>query len=112
MHELGITRNIVAIVTDAAKGRPVVCVTVEIGRLSGVMSEAVAFCFETVAQGTALEGARLDIREIEGRARCRECGAEFDTPTLFSACRCGSRLLERLRGEELTIKSMELREAA
>ena len=108
MHELGITRNIVAIVGDAANGRRVRRVMLDIGKLSGVMSEAIAFCFETVAQGTALEGATLEIRQIEGRARCEVCGLDFATETLFTACACGSRRLTRLQGEELNIKSMEL----
>jgi len=112
MHELGIARNIVAIVDEAAKGRRVACVTLEIGALSGVMSEAIAFCFDAVAAGTAAEGATLEIVEIEGRARCQACGVEFATETLFSACACGSHRLTRLRGEELNVKSMELMEAA
>ena len=78
MHELGITRNIVAIVGEAAGGRRVTRVTLEIGKLSGVMADAVAFCFDVVAQGTALEGASLEILEIDGRARCEACGIEFD----------------------------------
>jgi hydrogenase nickel incorporation protein HypA/HybF len=112
MHELGITRNIVAIVAEAAKGRPVRRVTLEVGRLSGVMPEAIAFCFDTVAEGTALQGASLEIREIDGRARCLACGEEFAIPTLLTPCVCGSRQLERLHGEELNIKTMELEEAA
>ena len=108
MHELGIVRNIVAIVGDAAKGRRVRRVTLEVGKLSGVMSDAIAFCFETVAQGTMLEGAMLEIRQIEGRARCNACGSEFATDTLFTPCGCGSRQFKRLQGEELNIKSMEL----
>ncbi|MGD0719996.1 MAG: hydrogenase maturation nickel metallochaperone HypA [Roseiarcus sp.] len=112
MHELGITRNIVAIVSEAAEGRPVRRVTIEIGKLSGVLSEAIAFCFDAVARGTALEGARLEIREIDGRARCTQCDAEFAADTLFTPCPCGSRRFVRLRGEELNIKSMELTEAA
>ena len=110
MHELGITRNIVAIVGDAAKGRRVRCVTLDVGKLSGVLAQAIAFCFETVAKGSVLEGATLNIREIEGRARCEDCGAEFKTPTLFTPCACGSRQFKRLQGEELNIKSMELEE--
>jgi len=112
MHELGITRNIVAIVGEAANGRPVSRVTLEIGKLSGVMGEAIAFCFDVVAAGTALEGARLEILEINGRARCEACAAEFDTQTLFTPCPCGSRRLVRLRGEEMLIKSMQFKEAA
>jgi hydrogenase nickel incorporation protein HypA/HybF len=61
MHELGITRNIVAIVADAAHGRRVVRITLEVGALAGVMTEAIAFCFDVVAKGTAVEGAVLDI---------------------------------------------------
>lgn len=108
MHELGIARNIVAIVGDAAKGRRVRRVTLEVGKLSGVMSDAIAFCFETVAKGTVLEGAALEIMHIEGWASCKACSAEFVTETLVATCACGSNRLTRLRGEELNIKSMEL----
>ena len=110
MHEFSISRNIVAIVGDRADGRRVRRVTLEVGKLSGVMTDAIAFCFDVVAQGTVLEGATLDIIEVEGRARCTACGAEFDMPTLFTACACGSRRLHRLQGEELKIKTMELEE--
>lgn len=112
MHELGITRNIVAIVSDAARGRRVRRVHVEVGQLSGVLPQAVAFCFEVVAKGTPLESATLSIREVEGRGRCRACGEELATPTLFTPCGCGSRDIERLQGEELKVKSMEIEEAA
>jgi hydrogenase nickel incorporation protein HypA/HybF len=108
MHELGITRNIIAIVGEAAKGRRVKCVTLEVGKLSGVMAGAIAFCFGEVARGTPVEGAILDIREIEGRALCKTCGTEFATPALYTPCPCGSRLLERLAGQELKIKTMEV----
>jgi hydrogenase nickel incorporation protein HypA/HybF len=112
MHELSITRNILAIVSDAAKGRRVTCIILEVGKLSGVMPDAIAFCFDAVAAGTAIEGARLEIREIEGRGRCRSCGSEFSTPALYTPCGCGNRNVDRISGEELNIKSMQLEEAA
>lgn len=112
MHELGISRNIVSIVEDAAKGRRVRRVTLDIGKLAGVMPDALLFCFDVVASGTVLEGAQLDINEIAGRCRCVDCGAEFQTESLFAPCACGSRRVERLAGEELKIKEMELEEAA
>jgi hydrogenase nickel incorporation protein HypA/HybF len=61
MHELGITRNIVAIVGEAAVGRRVVRITLEIGEEAGVAADAIAFCFDVVARGTPVEGAVLDI---------------------------------------------------
>ncbi|HET9574135.1 MAG TPA: hydrogenase/urease maturation nickel metallochaperone HypA [Methyloceanibacter sp.] len=53
-----------------------------------------------------------DIRNVAGRGRCVACGAEFATTTLYTPCACGSRQIERLAGEELLIKTMELEEAA
>lgn len=66
MHELGICRNIVAIVGEAAKGRRVRRITLEIGSLSGVVAEAVEFAFDLAAEGTPAAGAALEIRRLAG----------------------------------------------
>jgi hydrogenase nickel incorporation protein HypA/HybF len=108
MHELAITRNIVAIVGEAAQGRRVRRVIVEIGRLSGVMPDAVSFCFDAVTPGTALDGAELDIHEIEARARCLDCATEFAVVDFVAACVCGSRRTMLTAGEELNVKAMEV----
>ncbi len=108
MHELSITCSIVEVVVQTAQGRKVHRVTVEIGQLSGVMADSIAFWFPEVARGTEVEAASLDIREIAAFARCEACGAEFPTPSMLTACSCGSFRFERLRGEELNVKSIEL----
>ncbi|MGD9785425.1 MAG: hydrogenase maturation nickel metallochaperone HypA [Hyphomicrobiaceae bacterium] len=112
MHELSITRNIVTIVAEHAHGRPVRRVVLEIGALSGVMADSVAFCFDVVAKGTALEGAVLEIRSVPGRGKCKACGRELKLDTVLTACSCGSREVVRVAGEELKIKEYELEEAA
>lgn len=66
MHELALTREIVAIVCQAAGDRRVRQVTLEIGRLTCVAPEALEFCFDAVARGTLAEGALLDIRRTDG----------------------------------------------
>jgi hydrogenase nickel incorporation protein HypA/HybF len=66
MHELALTREIVALVCKAADNRRVHKVTLEIGRLSCVAPEAIEFCFEAVAQGTLAEGAHLEIHRADG----------------------------------------------
>jgi hydrogenase nickel incorporation protein HypA/HybF len=66
MHELSLTREIVAIICAAAHERRVHKVTLEIGRLSCLAPEAIEFCFAAVAQGTLAEGALLDIRCTAG----------------------------------------------
>ncbi len=108
MHEMGLTQSIVAIVAEQARGRKVKRVTLEIGRLAAVMPDAIRFCFDVVAQGSALDGAVLDIIEIPGRAHCLDCGSEVMLVDIVGRCGCGSRNLERLAGDELNIKSMEL----
>jgi hydrogenase nickel incorporation protein HypA/HybF len=112
MHELSITRNIVAIAADAARGRKVLGVTLAIGKRSGVLADAVAFCFDTVVEGTALEGAKLHIIESEARATCQECGTAFAVADLVAICACGSRSVQCEGGDELLVKSIEIEEAA
>src|SRR3546814_2934641 len=43
---------------------------VDIGALGHVEPQALAFCFESAARGTAAAGARLEIRVVPGRAYC------------------------------------------
>jgi hydrogenase nickel incorporation protein HypA/HybF len=108
MHEMGITQSVVAIVAEQAAGRKVTRVTLEIGKLAAIMPDAIRFCFDVVAKGSALDGAALDIVEIPGRARCLDCGSDIVLTEIFGRCGCGSRRLERISGEELNIKSMEV----
>lgn len=84
----------------------VIRVTLEIGKLSAIMPDAVRFCFDIVAKGTALDGATLEIREIPGRGRCRDCGAGMALEQLFGRCGCGSNNIDCIAGEELNIKEM------
>ena len=108
MHELGITRSVVAICSEHAKGAPVKRVTLEIGKLSAVLPESVRFCFDICAKGTLLEGARLEIIEVPGGALCQTCGAEVPLDQLYGRCACGSANLRLVAGEELKIKEMEV----
>ena len=108
MHELGITQEILAVVTEHSHGARVTRVVLEIGKLSAVLPDAVRFCFELCSEGTAAEGAQLDIIETPGRARCRACAAELTLDRPFGRCACGGSDLEWLSGEELTIKEMEV----
>lgn len=66
MHELGLTRSIVSIVAEHAKGRKVTRVRLAIGPRACVEREALAFCFDIVAAETPLAGAALEFVEAEG----------------------------------------------
>jgi hydrogenase nickel incorporation protein HypA/HybF len=108
MHELGIARNIVSIVSDHAHGARVKRVSLEIGKLSAILPDAIRFCFDVCSRNTVLEGAELTIAIIEGRGRCGGCGQEMPLEQVFGRCVCGCRQVECIAGKELNIKEMEL----
>jgi hydrogenase nickel incorporation protein HypA/HybF len=111
MHELSIADSIVRIACAHAAGRRVVKVELKVGHLRQVVPESLAFAFELVAQGTAAEGAELELEEVPAAGRCRGCGAETELGGFPLACaRCGGLDLELLRGEELLVDSLELEE--
>jgi hydrogenase nickel incorporation protein HypA/HybF len=108
VHELGITQEVVALAEEHAGGRKVTRVVLEIGTLSGVLPDAVRFCFDLCAEGTAAEGATLEIVETPGRGRCRACGGEVALERPFGVCACGGTDLEWLAGDELRVRELEL----
>jgi hydrogenase nickel incorporation protein HypA/HybF len=108
MHELGIAEEIVAIVTDRSGGARVTRVVVEIGTLCAVLPDAMRFCFDLATEGTALDGARLEIVETPGLARCRACGGTVKLDRPFGRCACGSTDLDWLAGDDLRITAMEV----
>ncbi len=110
MHELGITQNIVAIVSEHAKDSKVRRVLLEIGKLSAIMPDAIKFCFDVCSQDTVLAGAKLEILEIPGLGKCRQCGAEIPLEQSFAKCKCGSMQIDLIAGEELKIKEIEIEE--
>jgi hydrogenase nickel incorporation protein HypA/HybF len=108
MHELAITQSVVETVTERTGATPVATVRLRVGRLSGVVPDAMRFCFELVAAGTPLEGAELEFEQPDGRGRCRTCGAEFVLADPILLCDCGSADVEVLAGRELAVASVVL----
>ncbi len=111
MHELSITRNIVALAAERAEGRRVEAVRLAIGKLTGIDVGAIRFCFDLCTEGTPLAGARLEIDEIPGRGACPTCGEEreLEAPLLRCPCAPGA-MMKLVAGEELLLRSMEVRD--
>lgn len=108
MHELAITQSVVDSVCERAEGRPVHEVRVRVGVLTAVVPDAMRFCFGLVAEGTAAEGARLEIDQPPGAGRCRTCADVFTLTDLILLCPCGSADVEITSGQELQIVSMRV----
>lgn len=112
MHELSLAQAVVDAVVEKTGDTPIDCVRLSIGALSGVVVDAIRFCFDLVADGTPVAGARLEIDEPPGHARCRECAREFDVTDPIVLCPgCGSANVDVQSGRDLRIISVEVSQA-
>ena len=112
MHEVSIAQSVVDLVEKEAKAAEAIQVTrveLDIGRLSGVETEALEFAWEMVVNNTILEKAILVINHIRARARCKACGKEFESENYFTPCpSCGSFSFEVFQGRELQVKAFNI----
>ena len=113
MHEMSLTEGVIRILEDQAATHgftKVKTVWLEIGQLSQVDPESMAFCFSAVAKGSTIAAeAVLEIITIPGQAYCLDCA---DTVTLArrgDACpKCGSWALQVTGGGDMRIKELEV----
>ena len=108
MHELAITQSVVDMVVERTAGRRVDRVRLDVGALSGVVPDAMQFCYELIVSGTPLEGSTLVIEQTRGAAHCRSCGQDFALDRLILLCDCGSAEVDVVAGRELRVLSVEL----
>lgn len=109
MHELSIVQGVIDICEEHAKGSRVISVTLEIGALSGVVPEAVEFCFEAATRETLLDGASLHIERIPATAFCNSCKQIVNVSNCFDQCpSCAAFPLDMKSGEEMRVKELEV----
>ena len=112
MHELSIAQALISLATKEAaqaEARKVEAITVEIGALSGVVPDALSFCFPMAARDTVLQGAELRLEHVAGVGYCAGCREEFPMPELLTLCPGCSGFASDIRaGQELRLKSLEV----
>ncbi len=112
MHEFSIALNIIDIVSEHAqkeKSGKVLEVELEIGDLSGVVIDALEFAMESAVKNSIMEGAKVNIHRINGKARCVECSHEYAVDNNYEPCpKCGHAPPDIIRGRELRVKSVLL----
>ncbi len=110
MHEMSIAQSLVELLQEEmqkAGARTLRTVRLEIGRLSGIVPEALSFGFQVVTAGTELDGAELIMDIIPLRCACRECGGEFEMEDYdFHCLLCGGNEIDLLSGRELSVKEI------
>ncbi|HOV10346.1 MAG TPA: hydrogenase maturation nickel metallochaperone HypA [Bacteroidales bacterium] len=110
MHELSIATNIIEIAEDFARSHQaekISRIELEIGQLSGIVTDSLQFALELAVKNTVLEFAEVIIKEIPGKSRCNKCQAEFGNNDWYTPCpACHSIDSEIISGKELQIKSI------
>ncbi len=111
MHEMALCESLIAIIEEqAASGgfRQVHSISLEVGALAGVETEALLFGFRAISQGTIAQDAELKILAATAQAHCLLCGFEETVSRPVSLCpACGGGL--HMTGDRaLRIKEMEV----
>ena len=112
MHELSIAMSIVEMAQEEAERRGIqVCaVHLKLGRLSGVVKEALLSSYEMACYETPLAGTQLLIEEIPISVFCPNCKAErpLSSIQLFCCSECGTPTAEVVHGKELEVFALEV----
>ena len=122
MHEASIAQSIVQTVLREAEKQNavrVVSVEIEIGDLTFLGIDQVAFWVETGFEETIAEKANVVFKRVKGIVRCKECGYEgnikieedpayhLNLPT-FACPKCGSTKIEITEGREALIRRIKI----
>ena len=84
-------------------------IRLRVGKLSGVVPEAMRFVHEVIVEGTMADGSALEIEEAPIRCHCAQCDAEFEAADARFLCpRCQRPSREIRGGRELEIVDMEV----
>lgn len=113
MHEMSLAEGVLQIIEDASRGPDgfarVKTVVLEIGRLSSVQPEAMAFCFDAVTRGTLADGAKLEIIEIPGQGFCLSCQRSVPLDQVYDPCpECGEVPVQATGGTEMRVRELEV----
>jgi hydrogenase nickel incorporation protein HypA/HybF len=119
MHELSIASSIVDSVLEFSNDSPsrkIVKVILQIGELTCVEPEQLAFCYTAITRETPLEDSTVEIEAVDAEVFCPHCHYEgrpkywddalADTCVATLQCpQCG-KAAEATKGHECTIRTI------
>jgi hydrogenase nickel incorporation protein HypA/HybF len=112
MHELSIAHSILSIAEKAAAANNngvVTAVGLQIGELSGIETDSLAFAFSIIREGTRLHQAELKIELISGEAKCLDCSHEFPMNNYAVLCpECSSNAISIIKGKEMKVVNISM----
>jgi hydrogenase nickel incorporation protein HypA/HybF len=112
MHELSLAGGILQLVEQARARDPFKRVTqlrLQAGALAGVELASLRFALESIAPGTCLEGARIEIEEQAATAWCMHCSQSVPIVSRLDLCPlCEGAQLQPTAGTDLKVLDMQV----
>ncbi|MFH1731888.1 MAG: hydrogenase maturation nickel metallochaperone HypA [Planctomycetota bacterium] len=106
MHELSVAQSICESVRERAGGLRIEEMIVEVGALSGVNCESLAFVLPDAAQMCNLDLAGFTIEPVAAQAEC-ECGNVYEARELLEPCpKCGGFERSITGGEDVVVSKL------
>jgi hydrogenase nickel incorporation protein HypA/HybF len=113
MHEFSIAQALVELVRlKAPPGAVVRGVAVRAGPLRGLDAQAMQWAWQTAAREAGMEGAALALEELPWTLQCPDCGRQWTCVAMDTVCSCGSQYPAPVGGDELTLVSLDVDDAA
>jgi hydrogenase nickel incorporation protein HypA/HybF len=115
MHELSIAMSIVDMAQEELQshgGVQVHAVHLKLGKLTGVVKEALLSSYQMACAATPLEGSQLLIEEIPVEVFCPRCQVPRLVDSIQWLCcpECGTATANILRGKELEVVALEIKQ--
>lgn len=111
MHELAIASALVDVLIEEIEregGGRLVEALLSIGGLGSLEPHALSVCFETIVEGTALDGAHLSVRRLPIRIHCRVCARDGVSDERFRCAGCDGDDVIVLPSEPMRVESMTI----
>lgn len=123
MHEFAFAYNIFKVAETTAlkyNAKKISEVFLEIGELTLIVPELLKKSFEMATKGSIAEGAKLNIKIIPGKIKCRECNkisevsltreAQLTGLQLFRCKYCKSNNTKIIEGKKANVKNIKIQE--
>ena len=112
MHEMSLAEGILRILEENGRSQGytrVTAVWLEIGRLSNVEPESLAFCFDVVVRDSLADGAKLELLMVDGSGWCHDCARKIEISSHYDPCpHCGGYKVATTGGTEMRVKELEV----
>lgn len=113
MHEASIAISLLETVSDLCQQEgynSIESVRLKVGRVAGILPEALLFAFDAAKSDTIANKAELIIEYVALGGFCCDCGLQFDSEEryIYACPACKSSAIKITRGDELQIIDMEV----